>query len=85
MYSNLYQWRRIRKRVMLSRESKRRVAASEGISRATLRKMLAFETPPRYWRRNPTIPDARPLPLSGGPLIWGSEPARAAGGFNISQ
>lgn len=62
MYSNPHQWRRIRKRVMVSGESKRSVAASEGISRATLRKMLAFETPPGYCGRNPPMLDARPLP-----------------------
>ena len=62
MYSNPHQWRRIRKRVMVSGESKRSVAASEGISRATLRKMLAFETPPGYCGRNSPMPDARPLP-----------------------
>ena len=61
MYSNPHQWWRIRKRVLVSGESKRRVAASEGISRTTLRKMLAFETPPGYCGRNPAIPEARPL------------------------
>ncbi len=62
MYSNPHQWRRIRKRVMVSGESKRGVAASEGISRTTLRKMLAFESPPGYCGRNTPMPDARPLP-----------------------
>ena len=57
MYSNPYQWRRIRKRVMVSGESKQCVAASEGISLAALRKMSAFETPPGYCSRNPTMPD----------------------------
>ena len=47
---------------MVSGESKRSVAASEGISRATLRKMLAFETPPGYCSRNSLMPDAIPLP-----------------------
>ena len=62
MYSNPHQWRRIRKRVMVSGESKRGVAASEGISRTTLRKMLTFETPPGYCGRKPEIPDARRQP-----------------------
>ncbi len=48
MYSNIYQWKRIRKRVVLVGESKRSVAKAEGISRQTLRKMLAYDSPPGY-------------------------------------
>lgn len=51
MYSNPHQWRRIRKRVLLLGESRRSVAMKEGISRQTLRKMLAFEVPPVHARR----------------------------------
>lgn len=47
MYSNVRQWKRIRNRVLVAGESRRRVAASEAISRNTLRKMLASELPPR--------------------------------------
>lgn len=52
MYSNVYQWKRIRKRVLLLGESKRFVARTEGISRDTLRKMLAYDFPPGYGGRN---------------------------------
>jgi transposase len=48
MYSNLYQWRRIRNRVLVSGESKRRVAKDEGMSINTLRKILAIQKPPGY-------------------------------------
>lgn len=48
MYSEVRQWKRIRNRVLLSGESRRAVAASEQISRNTLRKMLALEVPPRF-------------------------------------
>ena len=51
MYSNVYQWRRIRNRVLVSGESKRSVAKNERISINTLRKMLAFEKPPGYRRK----------------------------------
>lgn len=47
MYSDVRQWKRIRNRVLLCGESRRAVAASEQISRNTLRKMLALEAPPR--------------------------------------
>lgn len=46
MYSNPYQWRRIRKRVLVFGESIRAVAKKEGMSRNTLRKILAHESPP---------------------------------------
>lgn len=45
MYSNTYQWKRIRNRVLVLGEFKKSVAKSEGISRATLRKMLEFGAP----------------------------------------
>ena len=61
MYSNLYQWRRIRKRVLVSGESKRSVVKSEGFSGTTLRKMLAFETPPGYCGRERGTPDAKTI------------------------
>lgn len=48
MYSNPYQWKRIRKRVLVGLESIRSVAKSEGMSRTTLRRILSYETPPRY-------------------------------------
>jgi transposase len=46
MYSNVRQWKRIRNRVLLAGESRRAVAASENISRNTLRKMLLHDVPP---------------------------------------
>lgn len=51
MYSNAYQWRRIRNRVLVSGQSKRGAAKNEKISINTLRKMLAFEKPPGYRRK----------------------------------
>jgi putative transposase len=53
MYSNPSQWRRLRKRVLANGESIRSVAKREGMSRTTLRKILAYGTPPEYeaWRR----------------------------------
>ena len=48
MYSNLYQWKRVRKRVLVLGESKRSVAKVERISMSTLQKMLAYESPPGY-------------------------------------
>jgi transposase len=48
IYSNPYQWKRIRKRVLVLGESKRSTARKEGISRKTLRKILVHESPPGY-------------------------------------
>jgi hypothetical protein len=55
MYSNTSQWKRIRNRVLVAGESRRSVAASEYISRNTLRKMLAHETPPKLRRRSQPV------------------------------
>ncbi len=52
MYWNPYQWRRIRKRVLVSGESIRSVARMEGMSRKTLRKILSHESPPGYGGRS---------------------------------
>jgi transposase len=46
-YLDIRQWKRIRTRVLTAGESRHAVAASERISRNTLRKMLAHEVPPR--------------------------------------
>jgi transposase len=48
MYSNPYQWKRIRKRFLVAGESISSIANKEGISRTTLRKILSYETPPGY-------------------------------------
>lgn len=48
MYSNTYQWKRIRRRVLVGKESIRFVALSEGMSRNTIRKILQYEFPPGY-------------------------------------
>ena len=48
MYSNIRQWKRVRERVLVKRESLRSVAASEGMSRITVRKMVKHELPPGY-------------------------------------
>jgi transposase len=61
MYSNVYQWRRIRKRVLVWGESRRGVAKSEGISVHTLRKMLAYELPPGYRRCSRQARSKKPI------------------------
>lgn len=48
MYSNTYQWKRIRRRVLVGKESIRFVALSERMSRNTIRKILQYEFPPGY-------------------------------------
>ena len=48
MYSNGHQWKRIRRRVLVDKESIRFVAKTEGMSRNTVRKILEHEFPPRY-------------------------------------
>ncbi len=53
MYSNHSQWKRIRRRVLVSAESIRSVAKSEGMSPITVRKILAHESPPGYAGRPP--------------------------------
>lgn len=50
MYSDLRLWKRVRTRVLVSGESIRSVAFSEGIARNTVRKMLGYERPPGYRR-----------------------------------
>lgn len=47
MYSNRNQWNRIRRRVLVGKESIRFVAKSEGMSRNTVRRMLQYESPPK--------------------------------------
>lgn len=62
MYSNPYQWKRIRKRVLVAHESIRSVARSEGMSRNTLRRILLTEMPPGYRGRAATVvmPESAP-------------------------
>ena len=57
MYADVRQWKRIRNRVLLAGESRRAVAASERISRNTLRKMLAHKVPPRL--KSPPMQNSR--------------------------
>ncbi|WP_271007446.1 IS630 family transposase [Paucibacter sp. B51] len=52
MYSNPAQWRRLRTRVLVNGESMRSVAKCEGMSRNTLKRLLALDAPPRYRRAN---------------------------------
>jgi transposase len=52
MYSNPAQWRRLKERVLVRGESIRSVAKREGMSRNTLKRLLALDAPPRYMRRN---------------------------------
>lgn len=62
MYSNPTQWRRIRKRVLQGGESMRSTARKEGMSRGTLRKVLATESPPGYGGRG-NSPDLKRVPF----------------------
>jgi transposase len=62
MYTNPYQWKRVRKRVLVVGESIRSVARSEGMSRTTLRKILSHETPPGFAGRKPAAVKAEPAP-----------------------
>lgn len=73
MYSNPYQWKRIRKRVLINDESIRSVAKSEGMSRTTLRKILSHEAPPLFKGRRPACRAAiRPE----GPILSRAENER---------
>lgn len=47
MYTNSAQWHRVRKQVLVTGKSIRSVAAREGMSRNTLKKLLAMEQPPQ--------------------------------------
>lgn len=64
MYSNPSQWRRIRRRLLLSGESIRSVAKKEGMSRVTLRKIITFESPPGYGGRCAREPKQSYHPLT---------------------
>lgn len=48
LYSNPQQWKRIRARILEHADSIRHVAADEGMSRLTVRKILRYEKPPVY-------------------------------------
>jgi transposase len=67
VYSNPSQWRRIRKRVLLSGESIHSVAKKEGMSRKTLRKILVSESPPGYGNRGAPEPQQRRPSLAPKP------------------
>ena len=51
MYSNLLQWRQIRKKILIDGESIQSVSKGTGISRNTIRKILKTESPPGYGGR----------------------------------
>jgi len=51
MYSNPAHWRRLRQRVLVNGESIRAVAKHEGMSRNTLRKLLAMDGPQQSKRK----------------------------------
>lgn len=61
MYSNLYQWKKIRNRILVDHESIRSVAKREGMSRATIRKILTHERPPGYGQKKSS--EVRPEPI----------------------
>ncbi len=52
MYSNRAQWKRIRERILISGESIRSVARDERMSRNTVKKILAHDSPPGYGGRS---------------------------------
>lgn len=64
MYSNPSQWRRIRQKLLMPGSSVRSVAKTEGMSRVTLRKILAFESPPGYGGRGVSEPQSSHPPLT---------------------
>ena len=51
MYSNLLQWRQIRKKILVDGKSIQSISKSSGISRNTIRKILKTERPPGYGGR----------------------------------
>jgi hypothetical protein len=55
MYSDVRQWERIRERILVRGDSCRSVAASVGMSRNTVRKMVRHELPPGYRCSSPRI------------------------------
>lgn len=60
MYTNATQWKRIRKRILVEHASIRSVARREGMSRNTVRKIVANESPVPYaGRTRPTTPKPR--------------------------
>lgn len=67
MYSNPAHWRRLKERVLVRRESIRSVAKREGMSRNTLKRLLALDAPPRYTRRN--RPDSKPVVRPAEPAV----------------
>lgn len=86
MYTDIAHWNRVRARVMKRGESARSVAASEGISRNTVRKMLRFELPPGYRRTaaNSLKPGEwlqPPRPWKDMVVVVRSLPAREAAKF----
>ena len=48
MYSNVLQWRQIRKKILVDGKSIQSISKSSGISRNTIRKILKTESPPKY-------------------------------------
>ena len=51
MYSNVLQWRRIRKKILVDGKSILSISKGTGISRNTIRKILKTESPPGYGGR----------------------------------
>ena len=51
MYSNLLQWRQIRKKILIDGKSIQSISKGTGISRNTIRKILKTESPPGYGGR----------------------------------
>jgi transposase len=86
MYTDIAHWNRVRARVMKRGESTRSVAATEGISRNTVRKMLRFEQPPGYRRTAANSLKSGARSRSSGPWkdvagVVRSLPSREAAGF----
>jgi hypothetical protein len=48
MYMDLELWERVRRKVMVEGQAKRRVMREEGLAWATLKKILAHSAPPGY-------------------------------------
>lgn len=62
---DLEQWTRVRRRVLVGGESKRKVMREEGLAWATLKKILGHSEPPGYRQKG-----ERPKPKLGEHLEW---------------
>ena len=60
MYHDVTQWTTIRHQVLVEGVSRRQIARETGISRVTIRKMLAHPHPPSYGASSRECPELGP-------------------------